>query len=44
MEQEGAATEPADRRFASRPKDTLNTTMVKNGWMTAQAAPRAVCL
>jgi len=30
--------------FASFPKNKLKTTMVKNGWMIAQAAPNAVCL
>jgi hypothetical protein len=29
---------------ASRPKNKLKMTMVKKGWMMAQAAPSAVCL
>jgi hypothetical protein len=34
----------AKELFANRPKNKVNTTMVKNGWMMAQAAPIAVCL
>jgi hypothetical protein len=35
---------PSDGIFASRPKKTLNTTIVRTGCKTAQAAPSAVCL
>ena len=35
---------PSEGILASRPKKRLKTTMVKNGWMIAQAAPSAVCL
>src|ERR1041385_4155967 len=35
---------PSDGTFASRPKNTLNTTIVKNGCRIAHAAPSAVCL
>jgi hypothetical protein len=30
--------------LASFPKKRLKTTIVKNGWMIAHAAPSAVCL
>ncbi len=35
---------PSDGIFASVPKNTLKATMVRRGWMMAQAAPSAVCL
>src|SRR5687767_7244790 len=35
---------PSDGIRASRPKNRLNTTMVKKGWIMAHAAPSAVCL
>jgi hypothetical protein len=31
-------------RFARWPKKTLNTSIVKSGWMSAHAAPIAVCV
>ena len=35
---------PSEGIFASLPKNRLKTTIVKNGWMIAQAAPSTVCL
>ena len=35
---------PSDGIFASLPKNSEKTTIVKNGWMIAHAAPSAVCL
>ena len=28
----------------SRPRNSVNTTISRNGWMTAHSAPNAVCL
>src|SRR5262245_10811176 len=35
---------PSDGTLASRPKNRLNTAIVKRGWITAQVKPSDVCL
>ena len=35
---------PSDGSLASLPKTTVKTTIVRNGRMSAQAAPITVCL
>jgi hypothetical protein len=35
---------PSEGMPAKRPKKRLKTTIVMNGWMIAQDAPKAVCL
>jgi hypothetical protein len=35
---------PSDGIFARLPKKMVNTTIVKSGWITAQEAPKIVCL
>ena len=35
---------PSDGIFPKWLKTTVNTIIVKNGWMTAHATPSAVCL